>query len=252
MVRGSYAHEVLQRTYSRLRDETGSRRITAENLGRAEELMRDALDECQALFQLSPRQTRVRAAVRRLEFDLLRYLRWEAEYDGDFEPRELEFDFDGVELQPGVSIRGRIDRVDEWNGHALVRDYKSGRSVYPVARWEQDNRLQAALYMLAAQEELGLEPAGGVYVPLAGEDRRARGLVRADLARELGSEFLSTDQKDEEEFERQLQLARGRISELVGDIRAGKVKPCPGSCSWRDQGCSYPSICRLEGGANGR
>ena len=66
--------------------------------------------------------------------------------------------------------------MDTLGKQALVRDYKSGKNGYPVARWEQDNRLQAAVYMLAVREKLGLEPVGGVYVPLAapkGKDSRA-------------------------------------------------------------------------------
>src|SRR5204862_270679 len=42
MVRGSYAHAVLQRTYARLREESGDRRVTAANLPLAERI---ALDE---------------------------------------------------------------------------------------------------------------------------------------------------------------------------------------------------------------
>ena len=103
-----------------------------------------------------------------LEFDLVRYLRHESRRDGEFEPAELEYAFE-TEID-GVTVRGRIDRVDTWNGHALVRDYKSGKTAasYRVDAWETENRLQAPLYMLAAQREQGLEPAGAVYVPLAG------------------------------------------------------------------------------------
>ena len=46
---------------------------------------------------------------------------------------------------------------------------------YPVARWEQDHRMQAALYMLAVRELRGLEPAGGVYLPLADRKDGPRG-----------------------------------------------------------------------------
>ncbi len=86
MVRGSYAHEVLEVTLRRLRERTDDRRVTRENLPEAERILREALRERQSSFRLSPKQTRVRAAVRRLEFDLLRYLRHEAERDGLFEP----------------------------------------------------------------------------------------------------------------------------------------------------------------------
>src|SRR5204863_8912503 len=86
MVRGSYAHAVLQSTYQRLREETGGRRVTPANLPAAERIALEELRNRRSEFKLSPNQTRVRAAVRRLEFDVLRYLRHEAARDGCFEP----------------------------------------------------------------------------------------------------------------------------------------------------------------------
>jgi ATP-dependent helicase/DNAse subunit B len=254
MVRGRYAHEVLELTLRRLRERTGKRRVTREVLPEAERILRETLRERQSSFRLSPKQTRVRAAVRRLEFDLLRYLRHEAERDGLFEPTELELRFgvDGAELPPlalegqEISVRGVIDRVDTWNGRALVRDYKSGRSVYPVAEWEDKHRLQAAVYMLAVRELLGLEPAGGVYVPLAGRERRPRGLLSDELREELGSDFFDNDFKPADELEQHLERAKQTVCELVRRMRAGEVRPCPDSCRWSNGGCEHPTICRHE------
>ena len=74
MVRGSYAHEVLSHTYRRMHEETGERRVTHGNLAVAERILLEELRDRSTQFQLSPKQTRVRAATRRLEFDLLRFL----------------------------------------------------------------------------------------------------------------------------------------------------------------------------------
>src|SRR3954454_3494748 len=93
LVRGSFAHRVLEGTYRRLREQTGSARVTAQTLPIAEGLLHEALHDEQHDFPLSPSETRVRAAVRRLEYDLLRYLRREAESDSDLEPVELELSF---------------------------------------------------------------------------------------------------------------------------------------------------------------
>jgi ATP-dependent helicase/DNAse subunit B len=253
LVRGSYAHAVLEQTYRRLREETGSARVTHANLERTERLLIETLADNRRRFRISPREARFRTATRRLEFDLLRHLRREADSDGDFEPRELELSFgladDGhppLRLEPeGVSIRGRVDRVDVHDGEAVVLDYKSGKRVYPVARWEHDNRLQVALYMLAVRELLGLDPVGGLYVPLAGADARPRGLVRSDRADALGRACVRTDMREGDEFERELHAARARVCELADRMRAGDVRPCPDTCAWNG-GCSYPSICRVE------
>ena len=135
MVRGAYAHRVLEATLTRLRGGDGldgdhARRASPE----AERIMQAALTELRGEFRLSPNQVRVRAAVTSLEFDLLRYLRWEAERESAFTPAHLElrFGFDDsdhppVRLPDGTTVRGMIDRVDTGDGHAVVVDYKSGK-----------------------------------------------------------------------------------------------------------------------------
>src|SRR5207248_3352264 len=253
LVRGSYAHAVLESTFTRLRERTGSARVTPATLPEAEAILLDELRAKQDEYRISPREARFRTAVRRLEFDLLRHLRREADAGGDFEPAELELSFGGdgdphgpLRLDPeGVTIRGRIDRVDVRGREALVRDYKSGKKAYPVARWEQDNRLQVALYMLAVRELLQLEPVAGVYVPLAGNER-PRGLLRADAYDDLGAGFMREDVKEAPEFDVQLDRARERVCEVASQMRSGEIRPCPDSCAWNG-GCSYPSICRVEG-----
>jgi ATP-dependent helicase/DNAse subunit B len=246
MVRGSYAHSVLQSTYNRLREQTGDRRVTPANLPAAERIALEELRARRSEFKLSPKQTRVRAAVRRLEFDILRYLRHEAARDGSFEPEYHELEFGPVAID-GVSVRGRIDRVDVHDGHALVRDYKSGKSVdsYKASSWADKNRFQAALYMLAVEQVLELQPAGGVYDPLGGEDRRARGLLASELGPELGSDFVATDLLDPESFEARLVWARERIADTAGRMRGGRLCARPDSCAWNG-GCAFPSICRTE------
>jgi ATP-dependent helicase/DNAse subunit B len=252
MVRGSYAHEVLQHTYRRLREETGERRVTHANLADAERILLEELRERRSEFRLSPKQTRVRAAARRLEFDLLRYLRAEADSDSRFEPAELEFEFglgeggEPVEIEDGLRLRGRIDRVDVNDGMALVIDYKTGRSVdrYKVASWEPENRFQAALYMLVVERLLGLRAAGGVYVALASDDPRPRGMVAADVD-ELGSGYFDNDRLDPEAFRAKLDWALERIRETDARMRSGEICSLPDRCDWNG-GCKYPSICRSD------
>jgi ATP-dependent helicase/DNAse subunit B len=251
MVRGEYAHAVLEHTYRRLREETGERRLTAQNLARAERILLEELRSRRADFRLSPKHARVRAAVRRLEFDLLRYLANEAAADGSFEPEylELRFGYEGhgpVEIAEGLRVRGRIDRVDTTDGMALVLDYKSGKRVdrYKVASWEAENRFQAALYMLVVERLLGLRAAGGVYVALGSDDPRPRGMVAAE-AEDLGSGFFATDRLEPGAFRAKLEWALERIRATDGAMRRGELRCTPETCAWNG-GCSYPSICRSE------
>jgi RecB family exonuclease len=125
-----------------------------------------------------------------------------------------------------------------------VQDYKTGKTTFPVAKWDEKNRLQVALYMLAVRQLLELEPVAGLYVALA-NGKGPRGLVREDAAEAVGG-TQKHDRKDEPEFEEQLARARERVGELAARMRAGEVRPCPETCAWNG-GCSYPSICREEG-----
>jgi RecB family exonuclease len=252
MVRGRYAHAVLQGTFARLREETGERRVTTANLAHAERLLLEELRDQQSQFQLSPKQTRVKAAARRLEFDLVRFLRREAGRDGVFTPEHLELPFglddagEPVEIAPGLKVRGRIDRVDTSDGMALVIDYKSGKRVdsYKVGSWESENRFQAALYMLVVERLLGLRAAGGVYVPL-GKSDTPRGMVAEDVP-ELGSDFKDNDRLPPDEFRAMLDWALGRVRDADSRMRGGELGCDPDACAWNG-GCSYPSICRCEG-----
>ncbi len=246
LVRGSYAHSVLEATYRRLGE-----KVTPDNLGRAEAILLEELKGQQDNFPISPRETRLRTAVRRLEFDLLRHLRREAEAGGSFAPAHVELGFGGKgegELPPlcidGIELTGRIDRVDVDGGRAVVQDYKTGKTTFPVARWEDKNRLQVALYMLAVRDLLELEPVAGLYIALANENG-PRGIARDDAADAIGA-VAKNDRLATEEFEAQLARARERVGELAVRMRSGEVRPCPETCAWNG-GCSYPSICREEG-----
>ena len=253
LVRGDYAHHVLHRVYSELQAR-GHRRVTRENLAEAERLLIEALRDLQAEFPISPDTTRVRTAVRKLEFDLLRYLRDEADSSSRFEPTDLELSFgeqDDEQVSIGIEglrLVGRIDRVDTHDARALVRDYKTGRSRpdYGASKWADENRLQIAVYMLALQEvRPELEVVAGVYDPLAGRDPDPRGLLLEDARDDLGDGWTRTDWRDREQFDAILAEARDAVRDVLARMRRGDVRPCPDSCAWNG-GCSFPAICRHE------
>ena len=194
----------------------------------------------------------MKAAVRRLEFDLLRHVRAEARSDSSFAPAHMELRFgygeghEPVEIAEGLRVRGRMDRVDTHDGLALVVDYKTSKRVdsYKVASWEKENRFQAALYMLVVERLLELRAAGGVYVALGSDDPRPRGMVAADVEA-LGSGWVAGDRLGPEEFREKLDWALERIRETDAEMRAGRLCPAPERCDWQG-GCKYPSICRSE------
>ena len=153
-----------------------------------------------------------------------------------------------VELDGGLRVRGRIDRVDACDGMALVIDYKSGKRVdrYKVASWEPENRFQAALYMLVVREAArpARRRAASTWRSAARTRARAgmvaerRGRARRPLVRHRPRcRRTSSSEK--------LDWARGRIRETDAQMRGGELRACPDRCAWNG-GCAYPSICRSE------
>jgi RecB family exonuclease len=249
MVRGALAHKVLERALASLaaQDTTA---LTPERLPEARQLVREALDEHADDFRISVNPERLRSALRRLEVDLVRYLEHAAHAGSSFVPADFEVRFGAAEDQwppleldgGALRLEGRIDRVDRGaGGEAMVYDYK-GKTATASARWVQDGKLQVALYMLAVRHVLGLEPAGGFYQPLGGEDPRPRGAIRQDADPGLGA--VRTDRLAEEELDALLEECARAAREAVEAMRAGALQPRPDSCGWQNGGCEYPTICR--------
>jgi len=249
IARGSCVHRVLERVLGQL-----DWPLTLAALPAAEAVVREVVAEEAARLVLGRGAAAQAAAAHEIAADVMRLLRHEAQSGGGFAPAELELTFgfaadDGEGLGPlvlgegALRLRGVIDRVDlDRAGHALVRDYKSGRkgAGWPVARWRAEDQLQVALYMVAVRELLRREPVGGVYQPLRGEDLRARGLVQDDA--DTGELVVDTDRRSREELEVELDAAAARACELAVRLRGGELCATPETCS--PNGCAYPGICR--------
>jgi hypothetical protein len=96
--------------------------------------------------------------------------------------------------------------------------------------------------MLVLRQNLGLEPMGGVYVPVGG-GRRPRGLLRAGADAVPG--FSSRDYLDEADFDEAIDGARETAVGLVERIRGGDVRHDPqgGDCPpW----CDLWRMCRKD------
>ena len=251
--RGSWMHDILERLLRAL-----GQPITPATLPRARALLEEILAAAPEPPVGVGRTPLVRAGMRlAIEADLRRYLEQEAAGGCQFTPRALELRFgfaqegEGalapVELGSGerrVALRGVIDRLDVDPGgrRAIVRDYKSGggRPEHQGARWRSERRVQVALYMLAVRRLLGLEPVAGFYQPLGGRDLRPRGLFVKDA--DVGGQVVATDARDRAQLEQELQAIEELAVGLAERLRAGRLAPCPQTCS--REGCRYPGICR--------
>ncbi len=206
-----------------------------------------------------------RAVLERARVQVEAFLADEADSETEFRPAKelLELGFGPLDRIPedapqphpalelgGIELRGRIDRIDVAadGSSAIVRDYKTGKSVASADKFVERGTLQIQLYMLVARRVLGLDPVAGLYQPLgapAPRDRRARGIAAADDPRLAGLDLVRSDRKPAEELEESLERAERVASETAAGMRAGLIRrdPLNGKCP---SFCSYQPICRLE------
>lgn len=152
---------------------------------------------------------------------------------------EESFEF---EWQPGLTLRGRLDRVDvSPSGQALVIDYKYSAGERMKGRIEESesgNQVQAGVYLLAVERALGLQPAGMLYchvkkgVTWDGWQANIPGLDVGEKRTEAGVAEIA-------------RAAEDTLLRVHADIVAGRVTVDPREdkpCSW----CECRDVCRKE------
>jgi len=255
MQRGSVAHTALHRFFTRVPAEIKVEKLGPDNVEDAKRLMRQCLKEAVAGVRMDLTEMQLRELDQTLWRDLEAFVEAECESELTLVPRRFEVAFGndraapelqrGLELGPGLTLSGKIDRidVDPFGARGIVQDYKSGRNAHSARDIERELRLQVPLYMLVLRDLVGLEPLGGFYRPLAGT-RQARGLVRAAEAETLPG-YAKNDYLPEEDFWGIVESARATATAVAERIREGDVRhdprgdQCP---SWCD---AWP-ICRVE------
>ena len=244
-MRGSIAHVALQRFYNQLPAAIpGAERVTPTNVEAAVELMHRCVDGAlDSGLRIDVDDLERRELGQGLRRDLEQLVRADAAAASTFVPRRLEVSFQAYELAPGVAVSGKIDRVDAdpLSARGIVVDYKSGAAP-SATQIRAEARLQIPLYLLVLRDQLGLEPMGGVYMPLGG-GRRPRGLLRAGEGQVPG--FAAADYLDDAEFEAEIDHARSSAVVFAERIRAGDVAHDPhgGECpAW----CDLWRMCRKE------
>jgi ATP-dependent helicase/DNAse subunit B len=255
MQRGSVAHTALHKFFVRIPAELGVPKLAPESVDGAKRLMRACLDEALAGVRMDLTEMQSRELDQTLWRDLEAFVEAECASELALEPRRFEVAFGseraapelqrGLELAPGLTLSGKIDRIDvePFGARGIVQDYKSGKHGHSAREIERELRLQVPLYMLVLRDLVGLEPLGGLYRPLAGT-RRARGLVRATEAETLPG-FVKNDYLEEEDFWGVVESARTAAATLAQRIKQGDVAhdPRDGECpAW----CDLWSMCRVE------
>jgi ATP-dependent helicase/DNAse subunit B len=153
----------------------------------------------------------------------------------------------------GVSLRGRIDRVEEGEGFFSIIDYKTGKEVPGWAELETGLSLQLPVYLAAAERLL---PGGVSAAPAAALYYRLREPVRVRVAladkRFSGRAFLKAEGSRRPVLEgpafrasitHALDVAR-RAAEGIASGRFPLTDPSlvEQVCTF----CPYSKICRIQ------
>lgn len=231
---GSFAHDVLRGFYEHFLEQTGESRVTVSSL-------RAGLDILSATFDAA-REAVGSAASMSEEMALGDVSRWvrrivteDAEMLPGYTPTRFEWDFSENPVDMGgFQLRGRVDRIDEDDGGAIVTDYKRSKA-FTAAEMLRCGKVQLPLYLRAVQVRLGLEPVGGLYRALRKHNNR--GLLRSDAVSGpmLASNDLVTSVEFEERIEGAVELARGaadgiRQARIPREPRVAKAcENCPAS-----------------------
>ena len=255
-LRGSVAHQALFKFYSGLPKELGADRVERDRVEDAVAFLRRCLDHAVEGVRLELTDLQERELRYGLWRDLEAFVREEAAADMPLVPRRFEVLFGsersapelqrGLELTEGMTLSGKIDRidVDPFSARGIVQDYKAGKYAHSAQQIESEKRLQIPLYMLVLRDLVGVEPLGGLYRPLSGE-RKARGLLRAEARKDGIPGFAKNDYLPEEEFWGRVEGARELAVGIVERIRTGDVQHDPkgGDCpTW----CELSSMCRIK------
>ncbi len=257
MLRGSVAHTTLHRFYAGLPRATGSDRVDEARLDDALAFLGECLDGALQGVKMEMTELERRELEQSLKRDLEQLIRDEARSPVPLLPRKFEVGFGsersapelqrGLDLGDGITLSGKIDRIDVDPGSArgIVQDYKSGRTGHSAAEIEKELRLQIPLYMLVLRDLVGIEPLGGLYRPLAGE-RRPRGLLRAEAREDMLPGFAANDYLDEDAFWAQVEGARDLARGLAQRIREGDVRHDPKGTDGCPAWCDLWRMCRIR------
>lgn len=274
MEKGNFVHDVLEHLHARLPQE-GMKRVTPENLPRAQELLREVFDETLAehagkrgtegpLVPLSAVEER---QVAEILPQLEGVLAYESEAVAPFAPRYLEFAFNELKVEyAGWPLGGRIDRVDvDAENRAVVIDYKHRTGVEefkladPTVRDEESGTVpiddprwlpphtQTLIYAQAMRRALDLDTRAALYFSTKGGKPALRGAASAELLEEERGDGRIPGLKKgfpgeggSMDFDALLDRVEAGIAERLRELEAGNVAAVdPTSAQAAHARCSY-------------
>lgn len=201
---------------------------------------------------------------------------------GKFDPVYVEMDF-GMRGAPPLTVatsfgevhlRGKIDRVDIYNGYVSVVDYKTGKESGSLDNVYFGKKIQLYVYLSAVSKNLGVKPAGAFYANIGsgftakGADYSYKGSVLAEpevaiafdaglaesgsdtvksdvvpvsLKREKSGELAVKGGLSAEQFAEVIDYVNKLICGALEEINAGyaEKRPLGAACKY----CSFLGVC---------
>ncbi len=84
----------------------------------------------------------------------------------NFKPAYFEYEFKDESFSDGVSLVGKIDRIDLAKSGLRIIDYKSGKADASLKELYYGNKLQLFMYSKAVEKILNKNSVGNFYLPL--------------------------------------------------------------------------------------
>ena len=140
-------------------------------------------------------------------------------------------------MSDSLQITGKIDRLDTGpDRRAYVLDYKYSLAKNVAQKLDDPNLLQAPIYVMAAERQFGLNPAGMFFVGIKG------GIKYAGWSQGSAPGF---EQLQARAFpENWLAQTKERILRALAEIRGGRVEPRPADTE-KCRFCDYGDVCRV-------
>ncbi len=172
---GTFIHRIFELALPALKKEN----FPIENVERVNEIARTVIEKVLGEERFAVLSTEKYVTTkRRLSEESLRIIRsvcshcasskyipvgFEVEFGGG----DNAFYLDGKYVKP--TLRGKIDRIDEYNGKKILVDYKTGRAPAEVKDVYYGTGVQLYVYMAALEKLKDNKCAGALYYPLVGD-----------------------------------------------------------------------------------
>ncbi len=248
---GTLLHEVLD-CYWKERVTEGKKELA--DLETAKSFVKNKLEELMKEKPLSgDRRYRIELKIANMQDWLIGMIEKEIIHGSPLAPLrpghfEYEFGFrkDYLKLhdpfREDLKLRGKIDRidVDPSGKYALVIDYKTGAE-FKQSSLDFGIALQLPLYLIAAQQRLGLKPLGGQIYTI--NKAQAKGFYLKDATTELGIDLGRQSAFERKDFDQMIQRVVAFCFKYAEGIRKAEIPVKPRDC---DNFCAFPSVCRIE------